>query len=64
MIDDTLEHCWLLYNRLLVERKDAYENSGQSLSYVAQANSFPAWKAAMPALTSVHSPVLQNVAKI
>lgn len=63
IIEDTLEHCRLLYNRLLAERKEAYEKSGKTLSYVVQANSFPARKQAIPALTSVHSQVLQNVAK-
>ena len=63
VIDETLEHCRLLYNRLLAERKEAYEKSGKTLSYVAQANSFPVRKAAIPALTSLHSQVLQDVAK-
>ncbi len=63
LIDETLEHCRLLYNRLLAERKEAYEKSEKTLSYVAQANSFPARKAAIPVLQSVHSQVLQDVAK-
>lgn len=63
MIEDTLEHCRLLYNRLLAERQEAYEKSGKTLSYVTQANSFSARKDAIPALTSIHSQVLQNVAK-
>jgi putative transposase len=44
---------------VLAEHKEAYEK----LSYVAQANSFPARKDAIPALKSVHSHVLQDVAK-
>ena len=63
IIDETLEHCRLLYNRLLAERKEAYEKFGHTLSYVAQANSFPARKDAIPALHAVHSQVLQDVAK-
>ena len=63
IIENTLEHCRLLYNRLLAERKEAYEKSGKTLSYVAQANSFPARKEAIPALHAVHSQVLQDVAK-
>jgi putative transposase len=63
MIEDTLEHCRLLYNRLLAERQEAYEKSGKALSYVEQANSLPARKDAIPALQSVHSQVLQDVAK-
>lgn len=63
VIEDTLEHCRLLYNRLLAERKESYEKSGKTLSYVAQANSFPARKAAIPVLQSIHSQVLQDVAQ-
>lgn len=62
IIDDILGHCRLLYHRLLAERKDAYEKSGTTLSYMAQANSFPARKQAIPALHAVHSQVLQDVA--
>lgn len=50
LIDETLEQCRLIYNRLFAERKEAYEKSGKMLSYVAQANSFPARKAAIPVL--------------
>ncbi len=63
LIDETLEHCRLRYNRLLAEHQEAYEKSGKTLSYVAPANSFPARKAAIPMLQSVHSPMLQDVAK-
>ena len=63
MIEDTLEHCRLLYNRLLAERKEAYEKFGHTLSYVAQANSFPARKDAIPTLHSVNSQALQDVAQ-
>lgn len=63
MIENTLEHCRLLYNRLLAERQEAYAKFGKSLSYVAQANRFPVRTAAIPALHAVHSQVLQDVAK-
>jgi len=63
MIDDTLEHCRMLYHRLLAERQEAYEKFGHTLSYVAQANSFSARRQAISALASVHSQVLQDVAK-
>ena len=59
VIDATLEHYRLLYNRLPAERKEAYAKSGKTLSYVAQANSFPVRKEAIPALHTVHSQVLQ-----
>lgn len=48
IIDDILGHCRLLYHRLLAEHKDAYKKSGTTLSYMAQANSFPARKQAIP----------------
>ena len=40
IMDAMLEPCRWLYNRLLAERQEAYEKSGKTLSYVAQANSF------------------------
>ena len=49
--------------QLLAERKQAYEKFGKGLSCVAPANRFPARNAAPPALTSVHSHGLQDVAK-
>jgi putative transposase len=59
----TLEHCRLLYNRLLGERKEAYEKEKHTLSAYTQINSFPIRKEAIPALKTVHSQVLQDVAK-
>lgn len=59
----TFERCRLLYNRLLNERKIAYQTDGTTLSYVAQANTFIERKRHIPALKEVHSQVLQDVAK-
>ena len=63
IILETLEHCRLLYNRLLGERKDAYEKNKHTLSAYTQINSFPVRKEAIPELKTVHSQVLQDVAK-
>jgi putative transposase len=58
----TLDQCRWLYNHLLEERKHAWEERQESLSYVEQANTLPALKAERPSLAAVHSQVLQNVA--
>ena len=63
IILETLEHCRLLYNRLLGERKDAYEKSQHALSRYTQQNSLPMRKEAIPALTHIHSQVLQDVTR-
>ncbi len=63
LILETLEHCRLLYNRLLGERKDAYTKFQHTLSAYTQINSFPVRKEAIPELKTVHSQVLQDVAK-
>ena len=58
----TLRECRGLYNTLLAERKDTYEEMGKSLSLYAPINRFPELKRENPALREVHSQVLQNVA--
>jgi putative transposase len=58
----TLDQCRWLYNHLLEERKKAWEERQESLSYVDQANTLPVLKAERPSLAAVHSQVLQNVA--
>ncbi len=40
-MEDTLELCRLLHNRL---RQESYEKSGKTLSYTPQANTFPGRK--------------------
>lgn len=37
-LGEMLETCRHLYNRSLVERRDAYQNAGKSLNYYDQAN--------------------------
>lgn len=62
-IQFTLERCRLLYNRLLEERRIAYETDKTTLNYYNQANTFNERKQHVPALKQVHSQVLQDVAK-
>jgi putative transposase len=57
-----LEECRWLYNRLLEERKTAWEQRQQSLRLYDQQAALPALKAERPSLAEVQSQVLQNVA--
>jgi len=58
----TLEECRWLYNRLLEERRLAWETSETSLTLYEQHARLPLLKSARPTLATVHSQVLQNVA--
>ncbi len=49
-----------LYNGAVVERKDAYRNTGKGLTYSAQQNALPEKKKADPALRMVNSQVAQD----
>ncbi len=62
LLDQQLEECCWLYNHLLAERRDAWEQRQESLRYYDQAMSLPALKVERPALAGIHSQVLQNVA--
>jgi putative transposase len=57
-----LEECRWLYNHLLAERRDAWEQRQESLRYYDQAMSLPVLKTERASLVGVHSQVLQNVA--
>jgi len=57
-----LEECRWLYNHLLAQHKDTYEQTGKGLSLYAQQAAFPQLKRDRKQLTAVHSQVLQNVA--
>jgi putative transposase len=57
-----LDECRWLYNRLLEERKLAWEKSETSVTLYDQINRMGALKAEHATLTDVHSQVLQNVA--
>src|SRR5487761_2228314 len=62
LLDYQLEECRWLYNYLLAERRDAWEQRQESLRYYDQSTSLPALKAERASLASVQSQVLQNVA--
>ena len=57
-----LEDCRMLYNHLTVDRIQAYEYEGESLSLYDQCNRLPFLKLDRSSLKQVHSQVLQNVA--
>src|SRR6476469_9104488 len=62
LLAQQLEECRWLYNHLLAERRDAWEQRQESLRLYDQATSLPAGKAERASLASVQSQVLQNVA--
>jgi putative transposase len=62
LLQQQLEECRWLYNHLLAERREAWEQRQESLRYYDQATSLPGLKAERPSLTTVQSQVLQNVA--
>jgi putative transposase len=57
----TLDECRWLYNHLMEERRTAWEERGESLSYFAQNATLPARKQERLSLATVHSQVLQDV---
>src|SRR5690242_10978915 len=57
-----LEECRWLWNHLLAERRDAWEQRQESLKLYDQQATLPRLKAERPALAEVQSQVLQNVA--
>jgi len=62
LLDAQLEECRWLYNHLLSQRRDAWEQRQESIRLYDQQATLPALKATHPALAAVHSQVLQNVA--
>lgn len=60
-IDETIEHCRLLYNRLIEERKLSYKKDSISLNKYAQIKTLPERKKYIPAYSNIYSQVLQNV---
>jgi putative transposase len=62
LLDQHLEECRWLYNRLLEERKTAWEQRQESVRLYDQHARLPALKAERPTLARVQSQVLQNVA--
>jgi putative transposase len=61
LLTEMLETCRHLYNRALGERKTAYQERGESISFVRQSASLPTLKRTSPYLPRVHSQVLQDV---
>ena len=57
-----LEECRSLYNHFLEDRKYAWEERQESLTYYGQKATLPHLKAYAPELSNVHSQVLQDVA--
>jgi putative transposase len=62
LLEQQLEECRWLYNELLAARRDAWEQRQESLRLYDQQATLPLLKAARPALATVQSQVLQNVA--
>jgi len=62
LLDQQLEECRWLYNRLLEDRKTAWEQRQESVRLYDQHALLPAPKAERPTLARVQSQVLQNVA--
>jgi putative transposase len=59
-----LEECRWLWNTLLAERKQAWEERHETVDYSDQQNALPALKASVrPTLQEVHSQVVQDVAR-
>lgn len=62
LLDAQLEECRWLYNALLAARRDVWERRQESLRLYDQQATLPALKVDHPALATVQSQVLQNVA--
>jgi putative transposase len=62
LLSQQLEERRWLYNYLLAQRRDAWEQRQESLRLYDQQATLPALKAERPALAGVHSQVVQNVA--
>jgi putative transposase len=62
LLRQQLDECRWLYNHFLEARKTSYENNNQAPSVYEQQAQLPLLKEQRPALATVHSQVLQNVA--
>ncbi len=62
LLEQQLEECRWLYNHLLAERRDAWEQRQESVRLYDQHATLPALKAERSSLAGVQSQVLQNVA--
>lgn len=61
LMNDTLETCRLLYNRILATRRDAWKNDQKSLNTRDTQSMLPLWKQEDERLKQIYSQVLQNV---
>src|SRR5215831_14646276 len=61
-LEHQLEECRWLYNHLLAERRDAWDQRQESVRLYDQHATLPALKTERPSLAGVQSQVLQNVA--
>jgi len=62
LLQSQLDECRWLYNRLLEERRDSWEQKRERLSYFKQCKCIRELKGERPSLSNVYSQVLQNVA--
>jgi putative transposase len=62
LLEQQLEECRWLYNHLLAERRDAWEQRQEWVRLFDQQATLPALKVERPTLASVQSQALQNVA--
>ena len=60
-LNTRLESCRKLYNKLLGQRKDSWEQHQKGISYYDQQNQLPLLKAQCPNFKYVYSNVLQDV---
>ena len=60
-MERSLELCRQVYNRTLAERKQAYEESGKTLSKYTLNKLLPQWKTENPEYKEVFSQTLQEV---
>lgn len=61
LLNQQLEVCRWLYNKILGTRKDAWEQRKETLGLYDTQNMIPGWKQTEPKFKLVHSQVLQNV---
>jgi putative transposase len=61
VLNQTLEQCRLVYNRVLEIRKTSWEQNGKNVRYYETKKLLPLWKQENRELKNVHSQVLQDV---
>jgi len=62
LLQAQLDECRWLYNKLLEERRDSWENEQKGLSYFSQCKRIGELKVERPSLNNVYSQALQGVA--